>query len=124
MNDFIELASVQGMVDGTMTQVDADGHQFLVAKVKGRFYVTDARCPHLHGHLARGVLEGTILTCPVHHSQFDIADGHVVRWTDFQGAVKTVADLVRHPRPLRTYASKVEGDVIFVGPENIPPSAA
>lgn len=123
MSDFIELASVKGMADGTMTQVDADGHEFLVAKVLGRFYVTDARCPHLHGHLARGTLDGTILTCPVHHSQFDIADGHVVRWTDFQGAVKTVADLVRHPRPLRTYALKVEDDIIFVGSQNVPPAA-
>lgn len=121
MKDFIELASVEGMADGTMMQVAAEGHEFLIAKVLSRFYVTDARCPHLHGHLARGTLEGTTLTCPVHHSQFDIADGRVLRWTDFEGAIKTVAEIARHPRPLRTYASMVEGDTIYVGAENTPP---
>ena len=29
-----------------------------------------------------GKLDGTIVTCPRHYSQFDLADGRVVRWTD------------------------------------------
>ena len=121
MKDFIELANIDGMADGTMIQASAESHEFLIAKVLGRYYITDARCPHLHAHLARGTLEGTILTCPLHHSQFDLVDGHVIRWTDFEGPIKTVAEFARHPRPLRTYASAVEDDMIYVGAENTPP---
>jgi hypothetical protein len=34
-----------------------------------------------------------------------------------------VAKLLRHPRPLRTYAVTVEGSDIMIGPEKAPPAA-
>ena len=121
MADFIELTPVEGFEPGTMRQVDLDGHEFLVARVGDEFFVTDARCPHLGGHLARGVLEGSIVTCPLHHSQYDLRDGAVKRWTDWTGVVLTVAELARHPRPVRAYESKVEGGSVWVGPQKTPP---
>lgn len=123
MQGFIEVATVDGFDDGTMRQVAVDGHELLVARVGEEFFIADARCPHLHGHLAKGVLEGTVVTCPLHHSQFDLTDGHCVRWTDWTGPVKTMAELARHPRPLRVYEVKVEDGRIYVGPER-PPVAA
>jgi 3-phenylpropionate/trans-cinnamate dioxygenase ferredoxin subunit len=120
MSDFVYLTSIDGLDDGQMKQADAGGHEFLVARVGGDYFVSDARCPHLHGHLAKGTLEGTILTCPVHHSQFDLTDGAVVRWTDFTGAVKSVAEFARHARPLRVYEFSVEGSELSVGPQKTP----
>jgi 3-phenylpropionate/trans-cinnamate dioxygenase ferredoxin subunit len=105
-----------------MKQVDAEGHEFLVARIGDDYVVSDARCPHLHGHLVKGKLEGSVLTCPVHHSQFDLVDGSVVRWTDFTGAVKSVAEFARHPRPLRVYELSVEGAELSVGPQKAPPA--
>ena len=121
MEGFVELTGVDDLTDGEMKQADLDGHQFLVARVEGDYYVSDARCPHMHGHLARGALDGTVVTCPVHHSRFNLIDGSVVRWTDFTGAVKTVADLARHPRPLRVYETRLEGTRLWVGPQKPPP---
>jgi nitrite reductase/ring-hydroxylating ferredoxin subunit len=83
MSEYIPAIDVEGFESGTMRKVDIEGHEFLVAKIGESFYVTDDRCPHLHGDLSKGVLEGSIVTCPRHHSQFDLTDGHVVRWTDF-----------------------------------------
>ncbi len=120
MSEYFELASVDDLAEGTMKQVDAEGHEFLVALVAGDYYVADARCPHLHGHLARGVLDGSIVTCPLHKSQFDLIDGHVVRWTNWTGAAKTVAEIARHPRPLRVYETRLEGNTLWVGPEKSP----
>jgi len=60
-------------------------HEYLVARVGDEYFVTDAKCPHLGGPSPKGTLEGTILTCPRHDSQFDLRDGRVVRWTDWQG---------------------------------------
>lgn len=94
----------------------------LVARVEDEYFVTDARCPHLGGHLDEGTLEGSIVTCPRHHSRFDLRDGRVVRWTDWEGAVLSVGKLLRHPRPLRTYAVRVEDGSIMVGPEKAPPT--
>ena len=36
----------------------------------------------------------------------------------------TVAELARHPRPLRAYEVKVEDGKVFVGPEIPPPVEA
>jgi 3-phenylpropionate/trans-cinnamate dioxygenase ferredoxin component len=122
MSDFIEVASADAIGDGEMLQVAVDGHELLVARVGEAFYVTDARCPHLHGHLAKGSLEGTVVTCPLHHSQFDLTDGHCVRWTDWSGPVKTMAELARHPRPLRVYEVELAEGKVRVGPEKPPVS--
>jgi len=121
MAEFIELTDVEGIAEGTMRQVDLDGHEFLVANVAGEFFVTDARCPHLGGHLARGVLEGSVVTCPLHHSQYDLRTGEVLRWTDWSGVVLSVAELARHPRPVRAYESRVEGSKLLVGAQKTPP---
>lgn len=117
MADFIELTSIDGFDNETMREVELEGHEFLVAKVEGEFYVTDARCAHLGGHLARGVLEGSVVTCPLHHSQYDLRDGTVLRWTDWSGMALSVAKLTRHPRPIRAYECKVDAGKIWVGPQ-------
>lgn len=121
MSEFMSAGTVDGFENGTMRKVEIGGHEFLVAKANDTYYVADGRCPHLHGDLTKGTLEDTIVDCPRHHSRFDLTDGRVVRWTDFGGAVKSVAELVRHPRSLRTYEVRVEGATLAIGPERQPP---
>jgi 3-phenylpropionate/trans-cinnamate dioxygenase ferredoxin subunit len=120
VDEFMKLTETDGFETGAMRSVEVDNHEFLIARVGDEYLVSDARCPHLGGHLAKGVLDGSVVTCPRHHSQFDLTDGHVVRWTDWKGAVLTVAEIVKHPRPLRVYASKVEAGAVWVGAEKPP----
>jgi 3-phenylpropionate/trans-cinnamate dioxygenase ferredoxin subunit len=120
MSGSIKLISAAEVPLGTMKAVEMDGHELLVAHVGDGFRVADARCPHLGGHLDQGVLEGSVVTCPRHHSQFDLTDGHVVRWTDWKGAALTLAELARHPRPLRVYEVEVVEGVVLVGAEKPP----
>lgn len=124
MEEFIRLTTTDGIEAGGMKSAELDGHEMLVAHAGDDYFVADARCPHMGGHLADGTLEGTILTCPRHHSQFDLVDGRVIRWTDWEGATLGMAKLLRHPRPLRTYAVAIEGADILVGPEKAPPTGA
>jgi 3-phenylpropionate/trans-cinnamate dioxygenase ferredoxin subunit len=86
-----------------MTQVSVGGREILVARVGDRYYSADNRCPHMGGNLSQGTLEGTILTCPRHHSQFDLTDGHVVRWTDWTGILLATGKLLKSPRPIKTH---------------------
>jgi 3-phenylpropionate/trans-cinnamate dioxygenase ferredoxin component len=120
MEGFIRLVAAVDVPEGTMREVDSDGHPLLVANVGDAFYVSDGRCPHLGGHLPEGVLEGSIVTCPRHGSQFDLTDGHVVRWTHFTGVTLTMVELARHPRPLRVYETAVEDGFVMVGPQKPP----
>jgi 3-phenylpropionate/trans-cinnamate dioxygenase ferredoxin component len=68
-----------------------EGHEFLLARIMDVYYCTDAYCPHLEGDLLQGSLNGKILNCPIHHSQFDISNGRVIRWTDLSGTILSLA---------------------------------
>ena len=114
----IEVGKISDFAEGTMTEVKAEGHHVLVIHQNGEFFITNARCPHLGGHLAHGKLEGTTIICPVHGSQFNIETGAVIKWTSFDGAILEVAEFVRHPRPLPTYAVTITDDgVLWMGAE-------
>lgn len=121
MGEFIKLVAVSEVPVGSMVEAALDEHPLLVANVGGAFYISDGRCPHLGGHLPEGVLEGSIVTCPRHGSQFDLTDGRVVRWTHFTGATLTMVELARHPRPLRVYETAVEDGFVMVGPQKPEP---
>lgn len=124
MSEFIDVAAADEVGEGQMLGFTVDGHDLLVAQVGGAFYISDAHCPHLHAKLYKGSLEGTVVTCPLHHSQFDLTDGRVVRWTDWSGVAKSMAELTRHPRPLRVYEASVVDGRILVGPEKSPAPVA
>lgn len=56
--------------------VQGAGRNLAVFVTEGRWYVTEARCPHNGGPLEQGWLrEGTVLTCPWHFYRFDLATG-------------------------------------------------
>jgi 3-phenylpropionate/trans-cinnamate dioxygenase ferredoxin component len=111
---FIEVATTDELRDGNMKMVRVDGREILLARVGDKYYSADNRCPHMGGNLSQGRLEGTLVTCPKHHSQFDLADGHVIRWTDFTGIKKSIGKLFKSSRPLKTYQVKVEDEKVLV----------
>lgn len=79
---------------------DAPGGAIAVYRVANRLYAVRDECPHAGASLADGVLEGTIITCPRHGSQFDVTDGSRRRGpSDF---------------PIRTYRVVVQGDETVV----------
>jgi 3-phenylpropionate/trans-cinnamate dioxygenase ferredoxin subunit len=89
------------------------GREILVASVGDTYYAADKRCPHMKGDLSQGKLDKTIVTCPVHGSQFDISSGQVVRWLG-GGLMSKMGRALKLSRNLMTYNVKVEGDSILV----------
>ncbi len=102
MSEFTEMAKVSDLKDGMMKKVSAGGHDYLVAQADGKYYCTNLRCPHRGGDLSQGTLEGTVIRCPLHHSQFDLKDGHVIHWGGLMGS-----------QPIKMYEVKVDGDKIL-----------
>jgi len=113
MSDFIEVTEAN-FKDGEMRRVLVDGKEVLLARVGANYYATQDRCQHLGGDLSMGKLEGSVVTCPRHGSQYDLKDGHVVRWTDWTGLKLTLTKIAKPPRPLRTYGVRVEGGKVLV----------
>jgi nitrite reductase (NADH) small subunit len=48
---------------------------------EGRFFATQAECPHRGGPLADGLLGGTTLICPLHEWSFDLLSGMALNGT-------------------------------------------
>jgi len=114
MGNFVEAAKTAEFEDGTMKKVLAQGQEILLARVGDSFYATDNLCPHLKGNLSAGKLEGTVVTCPRHGSQFDLKNGKVVRWLKGSGLLSTVGKALKPPKPLKIYNVKIEGDKILI----------
>ncbi len=110
---FVEMTTVDELKDGNMKMVTFDNHEYMLARIGENYYCTDNRCPHMGGNLSMGKLEGTVVTCPRHHSQFDLTDGHNIRWTDWTGIKLSAAKLLKSPRPLKMYEVKIdEGKIL------------
>jgi len=114
MANFVPVGKTGELEDGAMKEVLAQGREILVARVGNKYYAADNRCPHMGGKLSRGKLEGTIVTCPLHSSQFDLSDGRVVRWLKGTGLVAMVGKALKSPRPLALYNVKIEDDKILI----------
>jgi nitrite reductase/ring-hydroxylating ferredoxin subunit len=61
-----------------MIGVEAGGERILIANVDGRFYAMRATCNHMGGSLDKGVLDGSLVTCPLHKSKWDVTSGRCV----------------------------------------------
>jgi 3-phenylpropionate/trans-cinnamate dioxygenase ferredoxin component len=77
--NWVACAKVDEVPEGAMKGVTLDGKRVLVARLQGRFYAIDGVCSHLAGDLTKGTLNGTCVTCPVHHAQYDVRTGKVVK---------------------------------------------
>ena len=113
MDKFIEVAKIEELKSGTMKMVMAEGREILLARVGNNYFATDNRCSHMNGDLSKGKLEGTIVTCPRHGSQFNITNGQVVRWLK-GGLISTLSGALKPSKALRMYNVKVEGGKVLV----------
>lgn len=114
MSSLVEAGNISELQEGAMKDVLVQEREIFLAKVGGKYYAADNRCPHMGGRLSQGKLEGAVITCPLHGSQFDLDDGHVVRWLKGSGLMSAIGKLFKSPRQLTIYKVKVEEDKILI----------
>jgi 3-phenylpropionate/trans-cinnamate dioxygenase ferredoxin component len=111
---FYKAANISEFTDGVKKKVTVQGQEILLAKVGESFYAVGNKCPHLGGDLSAGKLEGTVIECPRHHSQFDLRNGEVKKWTNWPGPLRTLSEVAKKPQALKVHAVKVEnGDILI-----------
>jgi 3-phenylpropionate/trans-cinnamate dioxygenase ferredoxin subunit len=113
MGEFTEISKIDELKSGTMKAVIAGGREILLARVGDKYYAVDGHCPHMKGDLSQGKLEGTVVTCPRHGSQFDISNGRVVRWLR-GGLISKVSRALKMSKDLTVYNVKVEDGRVLV----------
>jgi nitrite reductase/ring-hydroxylating ferredoxin subunit len=126
----VEVAKVSEIPVGTMKRVTAFSENVLLSNVGGKIYATQNDCGHQRASLARGTLEGKLVTCPLHGAKFDVTTGENVEGIHmsmtpelmqkmpqevvsmFQKMGDLLADI--DVRALKTYRVEVKGDSVYV----------
>ena len=80
VHDRYKVAQVADLPPGAMRAVVAGLTPVLLANVDGTIYALHNLCPHLSVPLSLGKLDGCVVTCLAHGSQFDVTNGEVVTW--------------------------------------------
>ncbi len=107
MANWIKLGAVDMLSDDAMQEVQVGDQTVLLARLGETYYATQARCPHLRAHLAKGKLNGVVVTCPAHGSTFDVTSGRNLAWVEgLPGLIKGVTKAVVKPRNLTPFRSR------------------
>ena len=100
MGEFVKVTEAAAVAEGELAAFDVGGARIAVANVGGTLHAFGDTCTHLQCSLAEGHLDGAVVTCPCHGSQFDVTTGEVLR-----GPAQ---------EPVRSYAARVENNAVRV----------
>jgi nitrite reductase/ring-hydroxylating ferredoxin subunit len=76
---FVKLCDKRVLPLGEFRSFKIRGIEVLAVNFDDKIFCLDGRCTHAGAPLAEGTLDGKILTCPWHYSQFNIKNGQVLR---------------------------------------------
>ena len=75
----VRVGEAEAIPKGEMRVFDVAGTRLNVAHAGDSFYAFEDACTHMGCSLANGELDGTVVTCACHGSQFDVTSGAVLR---------------------------------------------
>jgi len=123
----VEVAKAGEIAPGGLKFVRAGEREIVVCNCDGAYYAVDRRCGHMNGPLEMGALDGTILTCPMHHVQFDVTTGQALnhpipehipeplppRWAQYMSQFATLMQQLSVCN-IKTFLVTIDGGVIRV----------
>ena len=95
----VRVGDAEAVPSGEMRVFDLSGTKLNVTNTGGHLYAFEDTCTHMGCSLANGELDGTVVTCACHGSQFDVRTGAVLR-----GPAQ---------RPVRSFSLTVENGEMF-----------
>ena len=75
---FVKICSVQEISPGQGKPFEINGEEIAVFNVDGEFFAISNSCPHRNGPLGEGMLDGDVVSCPMHGWRFNIRNGQGV----------------------------------------------
>jgi nitrite reductase/ring-hydroxylating ferredoxin subunit len=75
---YTDVAAESDLQEGKMVKVELENRPIVLLKHDDGIHAFEGTCPHYGCDLWEGRLDGHIVTCPCHGSQFDVTDGHLV----------------------------------------------
>ena len=75
MSEFVKVAAKSEIEPGSAKKVEVGGKEIALFNIGGNFYAVDDTCQHQGGPLSEGACDETVVTCPWHGWQYDVATG-------------------------------------------------
>jgi len=128
--NFVEVASIDDVPVGKTAHVETKGIEIVLANVRGTIYAVSERCGHQNAPLSKGTLYENIITCPLHHAQFDVTSGKMIAGMvelalpgmdrapkEVQDALLAIGEMTSRIRThdLRSFPVRITGKRIFAG---------
>jgi nitrite reductase/ring-hydroxylating ferredoxin subunit len=116
----VRVAAAGEVEEGKLLGVRPDGQRVLLSRIRGRVYAAVDRCPHMGMPLAKGKLDGSVVTCPWHNSRFDLCSGRNMDWASaflgipMPGWTHSMLAMGKSPAPLKTLPVEESGGEVFV----------
>lgn len=99
-DDWVEVCATGDVDEEDVIRFDHGENTFCIYNTSKGFYATDGYCTHEEEHLEYGIVEDTIIECPLHQGRFDIPTGKAL------GAPVCI--------DLKTYPVKIVNDRVLV----------
>ncbi len=77
--EYVRVAKASEVAADSLRAVEVQSESVCLANVGGKIYAIGDACTHEQCSLSEGLLEGKIVECLCHGSQFDVTTGKVVR---------------------------------------------
>ena len=76
--DFEQGIDAAELKDGEMIAGRVGDEAVLLARCGRNVFAVGGTCTHYGGQLAKGIVDGTTVRCPLHHAHFDLASGEAL----------------------------------------------
>jgi len=72
---FVRVSSLGELAPGAVSEAIVNGNAYALCNLDGEIHALWGTCPHAHGPLGQGHLEGSSVLCPWHEWAFDCRTG-------------------------------------------------
>ena len=109
---FQHASSLDELLPNSMRAVTLSGTSVLLVREGDQVYALEPRCGHQGGPLPEETLEGHVVTCPWHGSQYDVRTGRALRGPYRIPVVSRLLTGLAKPRT--TYPARIVGGSVEV----------
>ncbi len=121
---WVRVCALNDIPTDKAQDININGQRLIVTRCGSEAHIFQGFCSHMLFPLGGSQIDDCVLTCGLHHSQFDVQDGSVVTWSTYPPIVGKTLSALRERKALKSYETRVtDGDVYVVWltdkPENV-----
>ena len=98
--EYVQVADATDIELGHSVSVNVNGTNILICNTEEGFFAVQDMCTHALVPLCGGLIQGTLISCPLHGAVYDLMSGEVMAPPAFED--------------LQTFKLKIEGTSISV----------